>query len=63
MPCATMFGLWRKSIAARPASACEWRSMKPGVTILPVASITRVAVAPVSKPTAAIRPSFTATSP
>jgi hypothetical protein len=37
--------------------------MKPGVTILPVASITRVAVAPVSKPTAAIRPSFTATSP
>ncbi len=36
--------------------------MKPGVTILPVASITRVAFALGERPTAAMRPSFTATS-
>ena len=50
MPCATMFGLCRSSIVAEAAVACECRSMKPGVTILPVASIIRVAFAVAERP-------------
>jgi len=38
-----------------------WMSTKPGVTILPRASISS-APEPLMAPTAAIRPSFTATS-
>ena len=56
--------LWfeRSSIVSMPPSLCECRSMKPGVTIFPVASTVRVAVTAPSRPIAAMRPSFTATS-
>jgi hypothetical protein len=53
--------------AARPSTSTlysDWpsRSMKPGAITRPVASTTRFALAPSSRPMAAMRPSRTATS-
>jgi hypothetical protein len=70
MPCDTKFGAWRIAgfgsrkppSAPDPSSACEWMSINPGATYLPVASMTRVALASASVPTATIRPPRTPTS-
>jgi hypothetical protein len=70
MPCDTRLGAERRSRlwsrkpprGLEPSSAWEWMSMKPGATNLPVASTTVVAEALARRPTAAMRPSFTATS-
>src|SRR5687768_12381160 len=64
MPCDTRFGADRmRGSASRkpprglePSSAWEWMSMNPGTTYRPVASITRVAVAPAKDPTVTMRP-------
>ena len=55
-PCVTTLGAERRraSSDSSPPEAWEWRSMNPGVMILPRASMVRVAVAPVSFPTATI---------
>ena len=57
MPCMTRLCARRPSMFsdAKARSACECMSMKPGTTCLPVASITRAAVAPSSLPMLTIR--------
>src|SRR5579863_9339890 len=59
---------WRILLSPLPSTRrvkSEWlcRSMKPGATTSPEASIVRLAVACSSRPTSAMRPSFTATEP
>ena len=59
-PCETLKSMSGCASSAWSSWVCE--SMKPGATIRPAASIVRAALAPARSPTAAMRPSLTATS-
>ena len=59
-PCETLKSMSGCDSRAWSSWVCE--SMKPGATIRPAASMVRAALAPARSPTAAMRPSRTATS-